>query len=270
MKKTTSLNLPNRLTQYSALSLAIAGVVGVNGEVIYTDIADTGPNWTYNLDIDGGGTNDFYLRHWLSSYGLFGVLDVLPENGNAIIGRYTSIDIFPFALNNSYAISAGNTYWQSNYQYQNLNFLSCNPASNSYWCGVTNKFLGLRFDIGGNTHYGWARLDVNASGSTWLLKDYAYDDTPGASIIAGDGILGIDDELVSKVKVVALNKNIALYNLPESTSYKLFNMTGQTVLNDKIENDTFVIEANTLASGIYIIELENNTTKAILRKKIVL
>ena len=234
MKKTISLNLPNRLAQYGALSLAIAGIIDANGQVIYTNIADTGPlNQTYNLDLDGGGTFDFFIRHGGGSYG---IVDVLPETGgNAIIGRYTYTDIFPFALNNSYTISVGNSNWQSNYQYQILNELNCYNFS-SYWCGVTDKFLGLRFEIGADTHYGWARLDVSASGGSWLIKDYAYNSARDLQIDTGEGIpLGIDDELVSKVKIVALNKSIALYNLPESISYKLFTMTGQSVLKGKIK-----------------------------------
>ena len=69
---------------------------------------------------------------------------------------------------------------------------------------------------------------------------------------------------------MALNKSIALFNLPQETDYRVFNMAGQAVLDGKISNDTHVIEANTLASGIYIIELADSNSKAIIRKKIVL
>jgi len=75
---------------------------------------------------------------------------------------------------------------------------------------------------------------------------------------------------MQQVKIIALNKSIALYNLPETTNYKLYSMTGQSVLNGKIENDTHVIEANSISSGVYIIELEDSNSKAVIRKKIVL
>ena len=271
MNKTTSLKLSKRLTQYSALSLAIAGIVDVNGQIVYTDIADIGPhNQSLVLDLNGDG-RDFDIRHdGSSNYGA--ILKIIPgyaSLSNAILGLYNYSNIFPFALNASYTISAGNSNWNSNYQYQLLNELQCYNF-NSYWCyGVSDKFLGLRFDIGGNTHYGWARLDVDPI-MEWKLKDYAYNSTPDAPIDTGEGILGVNDALDSKVKIVALNKSIALYNLPEITSYKLYTMTGQSVLDGKIENNTYVIEANTLSSGVYIIELKDNNSKAIIRKKIVL
>lgn len=141
--------------------------------------------------------------------------------------------------------------------------------------------IGLRFQIEGNTHYGWARLDVGANQNNWVIKDYAYNASlagsgrdilaEGAPIMAGEGLpLGIDDNVFSKIKIVALNKSIALFNLPQETNYRLYSLTGQSVLDGKIENDTYVIEAKTLSSGVYIIELEDNNSKAVIRKKIVL
>ena len=38
----------------------------------------------------------------------------------------------------------------------------------------------------------------------------------------------------------------------------------------KNENDTYVIETNELASGIYIVELINDNSNAVIRKKVVL
>ena len=69
---------------------------------------------------------------------------------------------------------------------------------------------------------------------------------------------------------MALNKSIALFNLPQQTNFRLFNITGQSVLDGKIENNTHVIEANTLASGIYIIELTDASSKSVIRKKLIL
>ncbi|MCH7524767.1 MAG: T9SS type A sorting domain-containing protein [Bacteroidetes bacterium] len=69
---------------------------------------------------------------------------------------------------------------------------------------------------------------------------------------------------------MAINKSIALFNLLQATNYRLFSITGQSVLDGKITNNTYVIEANTLANGIYIIELQDAESNAVIRKKIVL
>lgn len=47
-------------------------------------------------------------------------------------------------------------------------------------------FVGCRFDIGGNQHYGWIEAEVNNDVSEFTIKGYAYEETPNAAIIAGD------------------------------------------------------------------------------------
>ena len=44
-------------------------------------------------------------------------------------------------------------------------------------------FMGLRFDIGGNTHYGW--VDVEEGTSSQTLHRWAYETTPNTPIAAG-------------------------------------------------------------------------------------
>jgi hypothetical protein len=50
--------------------------------------------------------------------------------------------------------------------------------------GVKNRYLGLRFQIKGKTHYGWARLNF-ASPQLAKLTGYAYETIPNKTIIAG-------------------------------------------------------------------------------------
>jgi len=63
------------------------------------------------------------------------------------------------------------------------------------WVGQVDKFVGLRFKIQGQTHYGWMRLTVHAGspslplkGSSVILKitGYAYEATADKGIAAGD------------------------------------------------------------------------------------
>ena len=55
------------------------------------------------------------------------------------------------------------------------------------WVNVSNRYLGLKFQIKGKTHYGWARLSVQV-GFVYIdatLTGYAYETIAGKSIIAG-------------------------------------------------------------------------------------
>lgn len=283
MKKITPKHLSKRLAQYGALSIAIAGIADANGQIVYTDVDDEGGvGVEYTLDLDGDGIIDFKIEHSHTSTSSY-INDLFINRNfntqNGVLGDLINGDnldyIYPFALDSGALISNGDSNWNDVEGNMYLNIRSCNIYTNSNWCNGesegTDKFLGLRFEISGNVHYGWARLSVGTNPTNWVIKDYAYESTAGIGITAGDtGVLGLDDNVFSTVKIVALNKSIALFNLPQQTDYKLFSLTGQSVLDGKITNNTHVIEANTLATGIYIIELKDKSSNALIRKKIVL
>ncbi len=56
------------------------------------------------------------------------------------------------------------------------------------WANVRNRYLGLKFQFSGETHYGWARVSVKrqANHFTALLTGYAYETTPNTAIVAGE------------------------------------------------------------------------------------
>jgi hypothetical protein len=53
------------------------------------------------------------------------------------------------------------------------------------WADVTNRYLGFKFLINGQVHYGWARLSVAKYLQSVLLTGYAYETTPNKTIIEG-------------------------------------------------------------------------------------
>jgi len=56
------------------------------------------------------------------------------------------------------------------------------------WYDVTNRYAGLKFNINGKTHYGWARMSVSGKAFrtvTATLTGYAYETIPNKAIIAG-------------------------------------------------------------------------------------
>jgi hypothetical protein len=289
MKKTTSQKFSKRLTQYGALSVAIAGIAGANAQetIVYTNIADlSGSGSWLDIHMDADGIVDYQIGNFVGPD--YDVLIVRPAgsgfyNSNNILGYRSGYWLYPFALASGVTISntvagsssnkGGAGSWMGGNLYQTMNVNSCN-FSYSNWCGENDKYLGLKFLIGANTHYGWARLDVPlaaSSGSGWVLKDVAYNSTPDAPILAGQTTsLGIEDDNLSKIKIIGLNKSIGIYNLNEAANYKLFSMTGQEVLKGITNNKDYVIEASTLASGVYIVELGDTKSDAVFRKKVVL
>jgi hypothetical protein len=56
------------------------------------------------------------------------------------------------------------------------------------WINVKNRYLGVKFKIKGQTHYGWGRLTVQVQlpiTITATLTGYAYETIPNKAIIAG-------------------------------------------------------------------------------------
>jgi len=283
MKKITSQKLSKRLVKYGALSVAIAGVADASGQIIYTDIADVGGGGVlYQIDLNNDAIPDFAVRHFnsltSSSSSTYNILACAPSNSgasDAVLGVGGAF-VYPFDLSSGAVISNSATSW-NNDGFQTMNYNSCAYGGSNWCANEGDKYLGLKFTIlngpgpGDDTvHYGWARIEVGATSSDWLIKDYAYNTTPDEAITAGQMVLGLEDNTLNKIKIVALNKSIAMFNLPQQTNYRLFSLTGQSVLNGNIENSTHVIEANTLATGVYILELEDGDTNAVIRKKVVL
>ena len=292
MKKTTQnafskQPLSKRLAQYGALTIAIAGVTDASGQIEYTDIIpeyNGGVNTDYSLDLNDDGIDDFQIIHSqpysYPSFSFFAdrlAIRPLAVANEALIddpsaGTYA----YPFALDSGSVISSGQATWNNN-GFGSSSFQSLNWTSTYYgalyndgnFVDVTDKFIGLRFNISGQTHYGWVRLDVSADASVWTVKDYAYNTTPGEAINAGQ-TLSIDEHAINEIKIVSLNKSIALYNLPENTDYKLLDISGKSVMHGSINDHTYVIEANGISNGIYVVELTDTYTKSVIRKKIVL
>ena len=270
MKKTTSSKLTKRLARYGALTVAIAGISESNGQIVYTDVTPdfTGGNGTsYGLDMDNDTVIDFgFIGSTAPAVGVYGILP-----SNSWVGSNPSFK-YPFALNSGDIISSAQSNWYGgSSNVGTLNYVSCYGGfGGSNWCGVTDKFLGLRFQISGNTHYGWAKLDVSASGDSFTVKEYAYNATPDESINAGQTSLSINEFSLNSVKIVALNKSIGLYNLSENTDFNVFDISGKSVLQGSTTDTNYVIEANGISSGIYILELSSPNSNSVVRKKIVL
>lgn len=279
MKKTTSGNLSKKIARYGALTVIIAGATDASGQIIYTDINpdEGGSGVLYVLDMDADSNSDFGVRHinqTAAGMPVNRLLALIPVDSNSIalsnsiLASTNSSYVYPLALNAGDNISASNALW-NNSAIQTMNFSSCSFYY-SNWCGETDKYLGLRFKIGTNTHYGWARLDVGLNPTNWVIKDYAYNSVADASITAGQMPLGLKNTLADQVEIVGLNKTIALYHLPGNTSYRIINMTGQSVLEGSTADNSFVIQNESLKTGVYVVELIDVNTGDTMSKKVLL
>ena len=59
------------------------------------------------------------------------------------------------------------------------------PHSYGDWVATTNRYLGLEFQINGETHYGWAELSTNGETGVDTLYGFAYETIPFKGILTG-------------------------------------------------------------------------------------
>jgi hypothetical protein len=161
----------------------------------------------FSLDLNHDGKADvtfFETRHSTDEGGRITHLFASAAAGNAIKGyRYfTSIGSgFPFAsaVRKGQRIGAS----QTRFGYGGRNTMAWANTSaggggtGGAWGNIVlqpYRYLGVRFQIKGKTHYGWARLIVKCSGVniTATMTGYAYETVPDKAIVAGQKT-GSDD-----------------------------------------------------------------------------
>lgn len=198
-------SLEQRLLIYAAAaSASFVAAQPAAAKVIYTPLNITISTGTVPLDLNHDGVVDFNLvgRRHLRGFEYSGtaVLSVngagnhgagvlghrysasaLPRDaGIGATGHFLEIKALGAAMADISVFSGGSAY--------------CGGAFAGQRCdGVTDRFLGLRFMVNGNTYYGWAGFSVVSLG--WelgrgpfvnaVLKGIAYQDVPGQPIYAG-------------------------------------------------------------------------------------
>jgi hypothetical protein len=181
------------MTAASAAGVALlAAASPAAAEVVFTPTNTTiGAGNSYLLDLNNDGIPDFTLRRCASICGGGGhtsfLMVDLDVHGNAVASVGNEVGALPrrtpigprrpYLSRTSY----GGVIMARAFQYSVTFF-------NGPWANATNRFLGLKFLIDGQVHYGWARLTVTNfnKGGTAILTGYAYETVPNQRIFAGE------------------------------------------------------------------------------------
>jgi len=173
---------------------ALASTQPSEAKIVYTPAHHViGENQKYTLAFDHK-TADFVIANsqcvTCSSSGWKQLAVAPASNGhgesNQVIGAYG----WASALRRGARISDGRAFYPGGVMAEELwPFGASKTYTEGPWANVSNRYLGLRFEINGKFHYGWARLNVTlAKGDfeiTATLTGYAYETIPGKPIIAG-------------------------------------------------------------------------------------
>lgn len=188
-----------RLGAYAVTAGAGAGLLvcaqPAQADIVYTPANTTLTGGTLSIDLTNNGTADFRLTNlWSFSKAvrpLMGsaVLRLLSINGLGITGN----QVMAYPGGNADALQAGARIGPgaafapgSHEMASGVNTYPSMPGFGP-WANVSDRYLGLQFQLSGQTYYGWAELSVTAFGGSIeaTLQGYAYDTVAGQQILAG-------------------------------------------------------------------------------------
>jgi len=190
-----SESLHRQLNSY-ALAASAAGVSllaaaqTTEAKVVYTAAHHIiRPNSQYKIDLGNNGVADVVIVDKFScTPRCLGLVFVTGSAGGSFVGG--QLDPDPLPLRKGATIGGSRKFWTNSGTMAQASFLSGGTfSSRGEWANVTNRYLGIRFTLNHQRHYGWARLSVRISDSTakitTILDGYAYETVPDKKIIAG-------------------------------------------------------------------------------------
>jgi hypothetical protein len=235
-----------------AASAAGVGLLALSppseAKIIYTKTHQViGANGIYGLDLNHDGTVDFLIQQRGAGGGSGTAAESLLVKeafGNAVDGYR----IFASALNKGAPIGQRQHFTSDTRGSfgEVMAAAGCSHSTECWsaggWLNVNNRFLGLKFQIGGKTHYGWARLNVavqNKRAITATLTGYAYETIADKEIRAGE----------------TANEADALTSQPESTSSAVSDSIATVA--DSMSHNTQAASLGRLALGVRSVSLRS-------------
>ena len=221
-------------------------------QVIYTDIPDATPNVTYSLDLNNDAIIDFSIQ--------FEAIDKVmckALNNNAYAGNLVGGIHLPWAIASSNSICNTLSTW---YDATTPGTMAWG-TSIGYWVGASDKYLALKLVVGANTYYGWARLTILPTSTSFTIKDYAYESTPNTCIQAGQRTVGTYENTNKNTFSTFPNPFSTATTLQISDNLKnatltICNTYGQTVKQiNNISGQTVTLYRDNLPSGLYFMHL---------------
>lgn len=185
-------SLEKRLSTY-ALTAAAAGVgIGIAGpsaeaKIIYTPADKVLTSGSFNIALN-------HIPMWTITDGfhssIYDILSVKPLHGGGVVFAKG----YAQALSSGVSIGPNEAFQTGPARMERAVFLSDSSFARGYgpWTHATNRYLGLRYVVNGQTHYGWARFTVKTTGNltngvkiTATFTGYAIETVANTPIQAG-------------------------------------------------------------------------------------
>lgn len=237
-------------------------------------------NDEYPIDLDGDGTDDFTVA-----------IEKVENEPIEDDGTFTglSIGITPLVTGNLIALSSTDFFTAQSFNTGNtinntLTFVGSKDGAILFSEGVytvggintpitlgdfdhsTGTFVGVKFLIDGNTHYGY--IGINTTGNSFTITSFGYEQTADAAVLAGGQVAGVSNYLNSITTIKNINNTIiADFSNPFTGKIEVVNMNGQVVKTIEVSGNSAVLNMEEATTGIYQVVIsgaEGIATKKIL------
>ena len=184
------------LKVYSALTTGLALFANQKAEaqVITRDINPnavlSAESFAYDLDLDNDGNIDFTLNKNTYTYTyntttITSMLSIYPSvyNNNIFVNNNNNQALrfdFGTEVKNQTELSYAHLF-NANVTNPNTPYLNWG----NWESGTTDKYLGVKFKIGTEVHYGWVKMNVSSDFETVTVTEIGYESSPGIPIKAG-------------------------------------------------------------------------------------
>lgn len=171
-----------KLSSYSAAAaLGAFSAQQACGEIIYTDLEP-------DEIAEDGATPDINLNNT----GYFEVSIITTSGGSANMQIRAAYE----SSTGSIILTSAGSYYVQGFDAGELIDSNSNIASGGVNVAANNnynffsgdqKYIGVSFEIAGETHYGWIGFEIDSTSPLHgIVRDYAYESVPDTGIVAGE------------------------------------------------------------------------------------
>lgn len=183
-----SLKLDRNLKAYVTAATAagvslLAAAPNAEAKIVYTPADQSLPFGGTQVvhvpfDINGDGIPDIVFT-WGTAGAYGSYTAVGPETGNGIVGAPGSAAALPWGAR----IGSKDTFMTGPETMIEVGGCHSKCSVMGPWADVHSRYLGVKFQISGQTHYGWVNLDTTRG---TVVTGYAYETVPNKPLVAGE------------------------------------------------------------------------------------
>lgn len=176
----------------AAGAAAAAAAASTDAAIVYSGAQNVSitQGTSLNLNLDGDAYGDVTLKNYVFFGGNYQGASV-----NFFPGKLVTFNAGPFNYSYVKSLASGFQIDGSSVGpsfFGSMAYGAGNP--NAQFNTVNGAYLGLSFASGSNVFYGWVRVTIDNQSGTFIVNDWAYENT-GAGIAAGavpaPGALGL-------------------------------------------------------------------------------